>query len=53
MENNKVETNTGKIVTALIVLTGLYIGIKNYKQPGFWAGFAALFLLGTSLKTYK
>lgn len=47
------ETNTGKIVTLLATATAIYIGIKNYKSPGFWTGVGAMFLIGFSVKTYS
>lgn len=46
------ETNLGKVATAAFIITAIVIGAKNYKQPGFWIGALALFLLGFSVKTY-
>lgn len=46
------ETATGKVITIAATVAAVYIGIKNYKNPGFWSGVLALFLLGFSVKTY-
>lgn len=46
------ETNTGKILTAALAVTALYVAYKNYKNPGFWCGVGAMFLIGISIKTY-
>lgn len=35
----------GIILTLAIVITGIYIGVKHYKQPGFWYGVLALMLV--------
>ena len=46
------ETNTGKILTAVAVGAGVLIAIKNHKKEGFWTGVGALFLVGVSVKTF-
>lgn len=52
-KNKVMETNTGKITTLGITIVALYLVAKNYKSTEFWAGMMALFLLGTSVKTYN
>lgn len=47
------ETTTGKILTLVILGAAIYISVKNYKSKEFWYGMGALFLLGTSVHTYK
>lgn len=49
----KMETNTGKILTAIATIGAIVIGVKNYKKPGFWIGVGAMALLGVSITTYK
>lgn len=47
------ETNTGKILTIACTVLAISVGVKNYKNPSFWAGVGAMILLGISVKTYK
>lgn len=35
----------GKIITAAFIAGGLYVAYKNYKNPAFWAGVGALYLV--------
>lgn len=49
-----VETNTGKILSAALVVTGIYLLVKNHKRDGIWVGLGAGFLIfGAYIKTYK
>lgn len=47
------ETSTGKILTIAFTSVAIYVAVKNYKNPGFWCGVGAMFLIGVSVKTYK
>ena len=41
----------GVILSLIILIVALYIISKHYKNPGFWWGFGAMFLLATSITT--
>ncbi len=46
---SKSNSLVGIAATVLLIGGGIYIGIKNYKEPGFWWGVVALILIGSSI----
>jgi len=50
-----IETPTSKVIGAVLIGTGIYIVIKNYKKAGFWNGVLATSLVFgvVSIKMYK
>lgn len=48
------ETTFSKVLTFVLVGTGIYIIVKNYKKENFWNGFLASILIsGTAIKIYN
>lgn len=41
----------GHTITLLIFILAIYVAVKHYKQPGFWYGVLALFLIGVRVNT--
>ena len=35
------------VATLILTIAGLYIGIKHYKETGFWWGVLAILLIGS------
>ena len=43
----------GIAFTILLIGLGVYLIVKHFKEPIFWYGFIALFLLGSSITISK
>lgn len=39
----------GILLTLFLIGLGIYIGVKHYKEPGFWFGIVALLLVMSSV----
>lgn len=48
MRNNTISI----ILTLALIITGIYVGSKHYKDKGFWYGVLVLFLVTSSISVY-